>query len=991
MLRGVMRRLVLAVATMLAGLAAPPTRGAVPSPGEPGAFDLHGGLEISLFAREPDVVDPVALAFDELGRAWVVEMRDYPYGFGPDRTPGSTIRLLEDVDGDGRVDRSTLFAEGLSFATSVTPWHQGILVTAPPEIVFLADTNGDGKADLRETMVSGFRLGVTDSNVNGLRYGLDNWIHGANGGNGGSLRAPRREGATLRLGDRDFRFDPASGRIEPTSHTGGGFGLVFDAWGRSFTTYNINHVQQRVADAAWFDRYPGLPPAETTHSISDHGDMARIYPVSPAVTRPNHPEQAGYFSAAGGLGFIAHPGWPGDLPGSFLVCDVVGNLVHRDVLHPDGPVFRASRAPGDSHREFLASRDNHFRPVGLEPGPDGALYLLDMQRAVIEHPDYIPKKLLETLDLRAGSDRGRIYRIAPKGWKRPRELPGRMPADRLVKSLAAENPWTRITAQRLLVQRRDTTLLPALQELARQSSAVGRLHARWTLDGLQALDTEWLSAALQDPVPELRLNALHHLARNPPHLAALSRSAASLLDDPNAEVRFTAALVAGRLDPPPIPQFARLLRRDHSHAWTRRAVLASLGPRAAALEEDLFGDLSFWSEPTPSHLHLAGDLAETLVSAGTVHLPPSFDRLPSPVRAVVLQGILRGLERRTDSPYPSTPSLAASLAALSTTASEPELAGAALRLGRVLGLPRTEGEDRMLADWKVQSIDTQLPASRRAVVIRLLALGTLTDTAPLLQGLLRGTEPTIVQRAALDVLRDHREPEVGTLLIAAWPSLPPALRPEVVNLLVYRPTFHEPLLQALERETLQVGELNLDLEHRRQLLRKASPDIRKRAAKFMSDEEYSNRRAIVEAWFPKLPSEGETSRGQPVFERLCAQCHRAGGVGFAVGPDLTSLGHRSVEDLLSNILDPNMAMNPAFVAYTAELTDNESETGILISENDRSITLAQAGGRTSEILRSRIRELRSSGRSLMPEGLEAGLTATDLRDLIAFLQSSTQP
>lgn len=981
----------LGTALALLVFAASPIPGAEPHPpATPGSYLLHPGLELSLFAREPDVVDPVALAFDEHGRAWVVEMRDYPYGFGPERRPGSTVRVLEDTDADGRADRSTLFAEGLSFATSITPWRDGVLVAAPPDILYLADTNRDGRADVREVVIAGFRLGVTDSNVNGLRFAFDNWIHGANGGNGGSLQSPRRPGAVaLRLGDQDFRLQPDTGVIERTTHTGGGFGLVFDNWGRSFTTYNINHVQQRVADAAWFTRHPGLPPVETTHSISDHGDMARIFPVSPAQTRPNHPEQAGHFSAAGGVGLISHPGWPAELQGSFLVCDVVGNLVHRDVLRPDGPIFRASRPEGEPDREFFASRDPQFRPVGLEQGPDGALYLLDMQRAVIEHPDYIPKKVLETQDIRAGDDRGRIYRIAPRGWTLHRELPGAVtPAER-VDLLASSNAWTRLTAQRLLVTQPDHSLIPALRQLAEGDAPVGRLHALFTLDAYHALDTGLLLKALADPIAPLRVQALHLLSRHPARNASVQSRIMERLADPDAEVRFTAALVAGSFDSLPVPPLGALLRRDHAYPWTRRAVFAALGPRTADLVAPLLDDAAFWEKATPELHALAGELAE--VAAGTRStspvLPSPLRTLPASVQAAFLEGTARGLARRTDPGVEPTPEIAATLQSLADAAKPPEVAGAALALARRLGLPRPPGEPALLASWMAYSTNTALPADRRAQFVRRLALADLAASGPVLQRLLRGTEPAAVQQAALDVLREHREPEVGQRLVDAWPALPPALRPAVVNLLVYRAAFHEALLGALDRGALQVGELNLDLEHRRELLRKARPAIRERAAKFMSDEEYSNRAATVEAWLAKLPSHGDAARGKPVFERLCAQCHRAAGLGHAVGPDLSALGHRSVEDLLSNILDPNMAMNPAFVAYTAELHDGESESGVLVAESERSLSLAQAGGRVVEIPRSRIRDLKSAGRSLMPDGLESGLSPTDLRDLIAFLQA----
>jgi len=398
----------------MAGITLPGAEGSRPV-FNPADFQLDPRLEMTLWASEPDIVDPVALCWDEAGRAYVAECRDYPYGAGPGGQVGSTIRLLKDADGDGRVDRATVFARDLSYATSVTPWRGGVLVAAAPDILFLKDTDGDDVADVREVVLTGFQQGVSDSLVNGLRYGLDHRIHGANGGNGGRLSSPLRPEVTVPLRDSDFAFDPATGVVEVTGGTGGGFGLVFDDFGRVFTTYNIDHLQHAFLSRRQAERFPGFPPVKLTDSISDHGEMARIFPVSPAQTRPNHPEQAGHFSAAGGMGFIGSEVFPEDLRGSVLVCDVVGNLVHRDVLVSDGPVFRATRAPGEQTNEFLASRDVNFRPVGLEVGPDGALYLLDMQRDVIEHPDYIPAKLREKQDIRAGEHRGRIYRITPRG------------------------------------------------------------------------------------------------------------------------------------------------------------------------------------------------------------------------------------------------------------------------------------------------------------------------------------------------------------------------------------------------------------------------------------------------------------------------------------------------------------------------------------------------------------------------------------------------
>ncbi|HTH47220.1 MAG TPA: PVC-type heme-binding CxxCH protein, partial [Candidatus Limnocylindria bacterium] len=358
-------------ALALAGLVLPWTLPA--SPPNPADFELDPRLEIKLWAAEPLVVDPVSLGFDAEGRAFVAECRDYPNGVGPNGKVGSTVRLLVDTDGDGVADQSTIFAKDLSFATSVTPWRGGVLVLAPPDLLYLQDTNRDGVADVREVILTGFTRGVSDSLANGLRYGLDGRIHAVNGGNGGKLSSPLKPGVETDLGENDFAVNPTTGEVELTAHTGGGFGLVFDDFGHGFTTYNINHLQHYFLLRRYADRFPGFPPVELTGSISDHEEMSRIYPVSVAQTRPNHPEQAGHFSAAGGMGRIATPLLPADLRDSVLVCDVVGNLVHRDVITPEGPMFVASRASGETDREFLAGRDPAFRPVGLEVGPDGAL------------------------------------------------------------------------------------------------------------------------------------------------------------------------------------------------------------------------------------------------------------------------------------------------------------------------------------------------------------------------------------------------------------------------------------------------------------------------------------------------------------------------------------------------------------------------------------------------------------------------------------------
>jgi len=960
-------------------------------------YDLHQALEMSLFAHEPDVVDPVALTWDEEGRMYVVEMRDYPYGFGPDRKPGGTIRLLEDTDNDGKIDRSTLFAEGLSFPTSIAPWNGGVLVTAPPEIIFLKDTDGDGKADVREVVLKGFVLGVTDSNVNGLRWGLDNRMHGVNGGNGGKITSPRKGGAPLDIRNLDFSFDPANGDFTPTYHTSGGFGLVFDEWGRSFVTYNINHIQQRMIPVRYLRRFPGLPPLEATESISDHEEMSRIFPISEQETRVNHPEQSGHFSSAGGMGYIGWRGYAGDLFGSILVGDVVGNLVHRDVLSARGPGFVASRSPVEQNSEFFTSRDKAFRPVGVELGPDGALYLIDMQRDVIEHPDYIPQKVLQKLNVRAGDDRGRIYRITPKGGLPPKKPNLRHASSaELVQQLNNDNPWWRHTAQRLLVERRDKSAVTAIRKVAASTEPLGRLHALWTLQGLQALDEQLIIGALADSQPGIRANALLLAEPYLPRSKKLQSEVLNLANDTDSRVRFQGSLTLGQFENPKAHAgLLKILLQDHAWRWSRVAALSSLREGEDKLFRALMADSGFRKQITPANLALVSELAELIGARATdastkgisVVLSELTERaLDAKWQVAALDGLQSGLSRGAGGVHADS-AVAITLEKFSGESS-PTLMAAVWKLSRTLGLPENAAQRKALVEATERARDSTKPVETRIEDIQLLGLGTFAAVGPPLLSLLDGTQPSAIQSAALNVLRQFNEAAVAEGLVQHWRGLAPAVRVGAVNVLLQRVSFHDVLLTAIETGQIKLGELTLDLEQRRRLLRKSTPEIQARAAKWIGDEEYSNRKALVEDWLKKIPPTGNASRGRATFEKICVQCHALAGVGHHVGPDLTAVAHRGVEDLLSNILDPNMAINPSYASYTVETASGEIEVGILASESFDAITLLQPEGKKRVVSRRQIKRLESGGLSLMPEGLEAGMTPADLRDLIAFLQEN---
>ena len=958
---------------------------------------VHPGMAVALWASEPAVQDPVAIAWDHLGRAFVAECRDYPYGVGPGGRTGSTVRLLEDRDGDGQAERSMVFADGLSYVTSVLPWRDGLLVAAPPDILWLRDANQDGVADQREVVLTGFRRGVSDSLVNGLRFGLDGRVHGANGGNGGRLSSPKRPGFVLDLADDDFAFDPETGVVERTGSSGGGFGLVMDDWGRFFTTYNIDHVQHRFLSRSDVEGRAGFPSVPTTTSISDHGEMARIFPISEAVTRPNHPEQSGHFSAAGGMGRVASLRWPAAFHDAVFVCDVVGNLVHRDVLRRQGAGFVASRAPDEARSEFIASKDPSFRPVGLEMGPDGALYLLDMQRDVIEHPDYIPAKVREKLDVRAGADRGRIWRALPQPgtWDaRPAPKRGERTPAEWVPLLGHPDQWWRLTAQRRILEAKATNVVPLLRTMLGSTSdeashALGRLHALWTLAGLSELAPNDLAVALADASPGVRENALQLVRLGSAAHGSMAGTVRLLAADDDARVRQRALLALGPSPGDESATYVAAYLRDAGDPWVRRAILAA-APASARVRvaQAMLADAG--EAGRPGWGEAVAELAQSVAADAGVSgaevvallrgLGPGLGR---ELRRAWLGGWLEGLKRsgRKDA---WTVELKEHWSVLGAKAEDDEWSLMA-RVGRLSGLETIPGSEGRVAAARARALDAGLAPVRRAAAVRVLEGDAGSRDA--LLGLMDGVHPAAVQEAALGALRDGKDEGLGRALVERWPRLGPGVRPPVLNLLLSRRTFHEPLVAALEAGRLKVGELNLDLEQRRRLLRDGPADVRKRAAKFVSDEEYANRKSVVTDWLTRLPATGDAGRGRAVFEATCATCHRCADVGHKVGPDLSGVAHRSVEDLLGNILDPNMALNPGFVAYQAETRGGETHAGLLSGDAPESITLLQAAGQTVVIPRRDLVRLASTGASLMPEGLEAGRTPQEMRDLIAFLQA----
>ena len=578
---------------------------------------LPDDLRLELAAQEPVVVDPVGLAFDADGRMFVVEMGGYP--MRPEGSPPlGRVKRLVDEDRDGYYETWTLFADGLPYPTSILPWRDGVLVTAPPDILHLRDPDGDGVADVRDVLFTGFPVDNTQHNINGLTWGVDNWVYGANGGNHGSGHPAGRPEAAVSIRGTDFRFRPDTGALEPSFETTGGHGIAFDAWGRMFGTHNVNHVQHMVFPIRRLRDNPWLVLPTTRDMISDHGSSAQLFQVSNAQTRVNNPDQAGHFSGGSGIAYYGGGALPAEYEGNLFVNDVVVNVVHQDVLTPDGPSFTASRRAEGT--ELLAGRDNWFRPVTVATGPEGALYVVDMHRGVIEHPEWIPDAVEETLDLRAGDDKGRIYRIVPReGLPMVRPTLARADLPALVDGLGHPNKWWRDTAQRLLVERGEVGVVDSLRRvLEDRRNAFARLHALWTLQGLDALSVGDLRRAVRLGPGELRESAavLAEDFLDEPDAVEL---VTQLAGDDDARVRMQAVLTLAGVDTVDVREaLQRVLREDAHRDWTRYAALAAMEDGHVEVIEGLLaaGDGRRGPDRTAGLLDAVRHLASMAAAAG---------------------------------------------------------------------------------------------------------------------------------------------------------------------------------------------------------------------------------------------------------------------------------------------------------------------------------------------------------------------------------------
>jgi putative membrane-bound dehydrogenase-like protein len=989
-------------------------------------FHVLDGFEMKLIAAEPLVTDPVAITYDADGRAYVCEMNDYPYTDKAAHKPSQEnptdahigkVRLLTDTDGDGTFDKATVFAEGLSWPTGAACWKGGIFVTATPDVWYLKDTNDDGVADVRQKVFTGFKKLNVQAVMNNPIWGLDHRIYIAGGSNGGEIqRVPGSESVMplpkdfkpLPIKRNDFSFDPSTGDVRLESG-GARFGNTFDDWGNRFLCNIRNPCQHVVLPYRYLARNPYLVVPSALNDCAEAGDQLPVYRTSPPepwrefrakrwVQEGSHlPKSelvgAGVVTSSSGITVYRGDAYPKEYRDFAFVADVAGNLFYRMKLVPDGVTFKAVQV--DGNKNFCTSDDLWFRPVNFVNAPDGCLHVCDMYREVIEHPWSIPDDIHTAVDLLRGRDRGRIWRLTPRGsvvppsggsdktpakagtTKRVTPKLSQASTQDLVALLDHPNAWHRETAQRLLFERQDKAAVEPLRQMVKSGkTAQGKVCALHALSALSALNEESLENAarpLNGPVAE---------------------AAAELFEPFVQALKWSGDL---RQDASKLP-FARLA----AHAENRVAIKALFSIRDLTTTVENGAGGAFWSEAMRGVgsrvnadswlqtmvLCIAADRAENLLVPWLMN-----DRHLEFFRSSTLIPRLAGLVAAKGERL----KLAVIMTALSKDDFPLGLRSAVLQAmlphATRLSISLATVSSNEVTNARLREIGTQAISTigaSKSVEEKAAALSVATSLAPsdqvfeLIRALLMPSQPQELQLAALEALGSYREPAVADMLIDAWPKMTPALRDKATTILLSRTDRIAKLLDAIEAKKITPAQLSVAAKAT--LGRQKTPALAERIVKLIGDSSSSNRKEVIAKYTSVMSMNGDVTRGSKVYETACMVCHKFADKGNDVGPHLGTIKAWTAEQLVTNILDPNREVSPNFALYIVETNDGRTLAGLIASETAGNLTLKRADGGTDTVLRSEIQSLTSPGISLMPEGLEAAITPQQMADLIAYLK-----
>jgi len=979
------------------------------------------GFKVELFASEPLIGGkPICMNWDERGRLWICETVDYPNELQPPGKGRDRIRILEDTDGNGRADKSTVFAEKLSIPTSLMFHRGGVIVFNGTQTLYLKDTDGDDKADVRRVLFGRWNQRDTHGGPSNMQYGLDNWIYAMQGYNDSALRVG---GETHRFRQGFFRFKPDGSKLEFLRSTNNNtWGLGISEEGIILgSTANRNPSTYMPIPNRYYESVRGWAPSLRLGTIAD------THLFKPITKKVRQVDQHGGYTAAAGHALYTARNYPKEYWNrTAFVNGPTGHLVGAFVLNRDGSDFRST-----SPFNLFASDDEWTAPIMAEVGPDGNVWVIDWYNYIVQHNPTprgfkTGKGNAYISDLR-DKKHGRIYRVVYSG--RTRGFPkspgsrfslGNATPAKLVAALKHDNMFWRKHAQRLLVERGKTEVVPALLKLAADSNVdeiglnVGVIHALWTLHGLGVLDgshpkaTTAAYAALKHRSAGVRRNAVQVLPRTKKSVEAILST--GVLNDSDAQVRLTsllaladlpatskagAAIVAALNDPANandrwIPDAATAAAANNDRFFLQS--LSSEGEPGASATGALRG-LTPSGSPSAKLVTISRIVAEHYArsrggseSSGISRLIAGLTKTDPKLADAVIRGLAAGWPKgkRPKLDAAAEKNLAALLAILPSGGKS-----VLIRLAATWGSKNFEQYAAEAAKSLMKSVrNSKLDVADRVSAARELVEFRRRDK-DVIKSLLREIQPQSPPRLSAGILQAIQQSEVnegGTLILGRFPSLTPAVRSTAVGVLLSRSDWTASLLQAMKKGKVAHGELSLD--QKQALMRHPNPKLRKDALAVLKRGgalPSPDRQKVIAQLLSTTEKKGDPKNGQAVYKKQCAKCHVHGSEGTRIGPDLTGMAVHPKHELLVNILDPSRSVEGNFRVYTVATADGKVLNGLLAAESRTAIELYDAEGKKHTILREDVELLKGSRKSLMPDGFEKLIKPQEMADLLEFL------
>ena len=912
------------------------------------------GFQIEIVAKEPLVVDPVNLAFAGDGSVWVVEMGDYPLGKN-----GGRVKRLTDSNGDGQLDSADVFLEDLEYPTSVLPWRDGAIVIAAPDIFFARDTNDDGRADERTVLLTGVGHANPQHRASGFDWGLDCMVY-LGSGYSSKLGPPGEEG--IAVGGADLRWNPDTGELQRLPGTTQ-FVRSRDRWGRWYG--NSNSVPLFHFPIDRYDMLSRNASVPKTQLVLRPGVAPPVYPRSRTVDRFNDMFAENRFTSACSSIVLRGAGLGSEMQDAALVCEPVHNLVARFKLSDDGPFVTGQRFEEDQTCDFIASSDTWSRPVRAVEAPDGSLWIVDMYRKVIEHPEWIPDAWQERLNLRAGEHAGRIYRVSKSNTGAWRTVNlGAQKTSELVDALGSPNGTLRDLACQQLLWREPEGLRENVLHLLEADDAAVRLQAFCLLCAAGCETTADWQRIFHDSEPQVVARAVRLASQG------TSESEAALLEYARASTTKNSAVQLGLL-----VALGNSILDSANEPFTR--LIAELGDTK-------------WAEDAIS---LASENKAPVAIRSLLTSIESRESI-SPHQWQNLQRCIESLWSRCDEQ--SRLELWKSLAELKGELTQVQwmLILAAARVG----VPETERTSiaQLAVQIREQMTDSAIPLDRRLRATQLLG-STLLPTSQQLDDLrvmLQPDQPGRIREAALAAAYRIESDETASVLLSAWHELVPAERSSAGATLLQRRSWVLQLVGALEQGDIAISDL--DTSTLSGLQNYEAYDVMKRLGTLVAKPTASQRKVLLESYLEQIDQlsdvASDTDRGKRLFQEHCAVCHQrvlrpSSDASSSIGPAIANLKKWSAAQWVSAVLDPNATVEAKYKQYKVLTKSGQVFSGVVLEQADLNIKLGLANGKNVIIERTEIEKLTDSRVSLMPEGFESKLSPKDLAALMHFLRA----